>query len=375
MRVLHVVPSLSVRRGGPTEVAVQLARAQAAAGARVELVATRAELSPLEERDLRAALGPEVALSLEPIVGSPRLELSPRFVPLLARAIDRCDVAHVHTVFTFPVAIAPALCRRAGRPYVVRPAGTLDRVCLAQRSVPVKRLAIALWVRRDLLRAGAVHATSDLEAAELRALAPEAHVVVAGLGAEVAGVPEDRGGRGRRVGTLGRLHPIKNVPVLLAALARLPGDVELAIAGDGPAAYIAALEREAARLGVAGRVRFLGHVGAEARRDFLASCDVLAFPSAHESFGVAVAEALSAGRAVVVSPAVGLAPDIAAAGAGRVAEAHHEPFAAALAALLDDGDTRRRVAAAARTLARSRFGWAAAAERTLALYQEVAACR
>jgi|GEM_PF-3022746 len=52
----------------------------------------------------------------------------------------------------------------------------------------------------------------------------------------------------------------------------------------------------------------------------LAAADVWTLPSRSENFGIAVAEALAAGRAVVVSPGVNIAAEIASAGAGVVVQ-------------------------------------------------------
>ena len=43
----------------------------------------------------------------------------------------------------------------------------------------------------------------------------------------------------------------------------------------------------------------------------LAAADVWALPSHSENFGIAVVEAMAAGRAVVVAPDVNIAPEIA----------------------------------------------------------------
>lgn len=368
MRVLHVVPSLAATRGGPTQVVLRLTRALAERGVETGIVATRADLDGPGEAAARAACGPQVEVTLVAMVGPKRLELSPALVPALLGRLGRADVVHVHTVFTFPVAVAPILCRALGRAHVVRPAGTLDRSCIALRSTRQKRLAIAAYVRGNLAHADAVHATSDAEAAELAEVEPRARVEVLELGAE-AEPSLDPGRRGERIGFLGRLHPSKQLELLLDGFALIPGAPLLELAGAGEPAYAAGLRARAERLGVAERVRWLGHVDGAAKAAFLARCDLVALPSLHESFGVAAAEAMAAGRAVVVTPGVALAEVVRAHGAGLVAEAAPEPLARALSALLDDGAARARMAFAARSLAEARWTWGRVAERTIALYQ------
>ncbi|HEX9534753.1 MAG TPA: glycosyltransferase [Stellaceae bacterium] len=108
------------------------------------------------------------------------------------------------------------------------------------------------------------------------------------------------GGRAPLALALGRLHPNKGFDLLLEALAATR-EVTLWIAGDGP--LRPRLERLATRLGIIGRVRFLGW-----REDvprLLAAADLLVCPSLHEPLGNVVIEAWSAGLPVVATASDG----------------------------------------------------------------------
>jgi glycosyltransferase involved in cell wall biosynthesis len=99
---------------------------------------------------------------------------------------------------------------------------------------------------------------------------------------------------------LGRLHPNKGFELLLEALAATR-EITLWIAGDGP--LRARLERLATRLGITGRVRFLGW-----REDvprLLAAADLLVCPSLYEPLGNVVIEAWSARLPVVATASDG----------------------------------------------------------------------
>jgi glycosyltransferase involved in cell wall biosynthesis len=99
---------------------------------------------------------------------------------------------------------------------------------------------------------------------------------------------------------LGRLHPNKGFDLVLEAIA-VTRNVRLWIAGDGP--LRPRLERLATRVGLAGRVRFLGW-----REDvpaLLAAADLLVCPSLYEPLGNVVIEAWSAGLAVVATASDG----------------------------------------------------------------------
>ena len=99
---------------------------------------------------------------------------------------------------------------------------------------------------------------------------------------------------------LGRLHPDKGFELLLEAIAETRG-IELQIAGEGPSR--SSLERLAARLGIADRVRFLGW-----RSDvpaLMAQADLLVCPSLREPLGNVVIEAWAAGLPVVATASDG----------------------------------------------------------------------
>ncbi|CAK9891625.1 MULTISPECIES: glycosyltransferase [Pseudomonas] len=97
------------------------------------------------------------------------------------------------------------------------------------------------------------------------------------------------------VGNVGRLHPDKDQATLLRGFAQaqpqLPAGARLAILGKGRLEQ--ALKDQAAALGIAGQVDFLGQVP-DARRYFRAF-DAFALSSDHEPFGMVLLEAMVAG--------------------------------------------------------------------------------
>lgn len=94
-----------------------------------------------------------------------------------------------------------------------------------------------------------------------------------------------------------RLAREKNLELAIDALGYTLDGTRLAIVGDGP--HRAALEERAHSSGVASRVRFVGALPTQALPDVYASADVFVFPSATETQGLVLAEALAAGLPVV----------------------------------------------------------------------------
>jgi len=108
-----------------------------------------------------------------------------------------------------------------------------------------------------------------------------------------------------------KLQPWKRPLDLLHAFAQANlSDVLLVYAGDG--AQRAELEREAAALGVSGRVRFLGFLNQSQLPAAYTAADLMVLPSEYEPFAVVVNEASCCGCAVAASDHVGAARDLIA---------------------------------------------------------------
>lgn len=162
-----------------------------------------------------------------------------------------------------------------------------------------------------------------------------------------------------RAGYLGRLDPAKSPGLLLAALraAGMEERAELHYFGDGPER--AALEAEAGRMGLGGRVKFHGVVGRP--QEALAGMDVLWQPSAVEGFGLVVIEAMASG-VPVVSRGVGGVLDVIRDGEnGLLAEERspHHVFASSLWRLRDEAGLRERLIENGVRTVRERFTWEA----------------
>ncbi|HSE10904.1 MAG TPA: glycosyltransferase [Nocardioidaceae bacterium] len=111
---------------------------------------------------------------------------------------------------------------------------------------------------------------------------------------------DPRDGQGLRVITVGRLIDSKRHRTLLSAFARIAGSRDrLVFVGDGP--LRAALERQAAELGIADHVEFLGLVSRDEVYRLLARADLFVSPSQFEGLPVAVLEAMAAQLPVVLS--------------------------------------------------------------------------
>lgn len=170
------------------------------------------------------------------------------------------------------------------------------------------------------------------------------------------------------MGTVGRLDPIKNIPMLVDAFAAVAGSnpqLALLVVGDGPER--AAIESRVAQAGIADRVVMTGYRGDA--RSLAGSMDLFVLASLSEGTSMALLEAMSAGVAVAVT-AVGGNPEIVAAGETGwvVPSGDAAALAAAIREAVEQPARRTAFADAARRRFEQRFTFARMIEAYDALY-------
>jgi glycosyltransferase involved in cell wall biosynthesis len=171
-----------------------------------------------------------------------------------------------------------------------------------------------------------------------------------------AGAPE--GGNGPvRVLAVGRLVGGKGFALLLDALHALVQrgrDVALTLVGDGPSRE--RLHAQAARLGLADRVEWVGALGQDEIRERYARADVFCLPSFAEGVPVVLMEAMAMAVPVVATRIAGI-PELVEDGASGllVTPGRADELADALGALVDDAGLRARLGAAGREAVRDGY--------------------
>jgi len=376
VRVLHVIPTMSPSDGGPTTAIASMTRALLAAGVDIS-VATTFSRSPGESRDeVRARFASELPVHLFPAwpVVQPR-GFSPRMAEWLLNHVSDFDLVHLHSMFNWHSLVVPRIAHAKHVAFVIRPLGTLDEWSRSQKTwkkAPYYRVV----ERRNLRDAAAIHVTSEAEAASVRALGFGEKVRCVPLGVDVPPPSPPRSARHEplRVLFLSRIHPKKNLPILMEAI----GHKEifqvpplLTIAGDGDADYVRILRERADSLGISDRVEFVGFADKTMKARLYARCDIFALPSFQENFGIAVAEAMSYGLPAVVSTEVALAKEIRESGGGAVASHTDARGLATALARFEDPEVLRVAAERARALVEEQLSTAAMGRGLVAMYRDV----
>src|SRR5215216_2167108 len=173
-----------------------------------------------------------------------------------------------------------------------------------------------------------------------------------------------------RVLFVGRLAPQKGVGTLVEAAGLLKDpSAQVLLVGDGPERP--KLEREAKRIGVGDRVRFLGFFAHDRLPAVLAHADLLVLPSLYEELGTVLLEAMQAALPIVASRTGGI-PDVIEDGVNGMLVLPGEPeaLARAIDRFLADQDLARRLSEGAQEGGKD-YDWEVLAERVLAVYQGV----
>lgn len=382
-RVLHVIPAVAARYGGPSAAVVGMCRALRAVGVDATIATTDADGGgrlPVEIGTMSTHAGvPAVFFRRQ---GGEGFKWSRPLADWLSRHVQDYDVVHVHAVFSHASIAAGSACRSAHVPYVVRPLGTLDPWSVRRKRL-LKQVLLKFGAGDLLAGAASMHYTTieeqRLAESELDML-PAGAVVPVGIDDEyfAAGV-RTADDASPYVLALSRLEAKKQLEIAIDACHRLALDGRLGswrfvIAGEGDPAYVAALRARAEAGPAAGRISFPGWVAGAAKLALMRGASLFILPSHQENFGVAMAEAMACGVPPVVTPGVNLSPEIAARRAGWLAEPTAADLAETLASAIADRDDRAARGQAARAMAED-FRWPAAAAALIELYDRLAAAR
>lgn len=372
MRVLQLITQA---RGGPAdhavEVAIELARighdshlAGPAGDHTAAAAANGVHLHPVELRSKADLRGMRVLADLVTALQPDVVHLQDRRAGLVGRAL--AGTRSIPTVYTLH-GVPDELATLVRGNLAVAPGGARDRIAY----LLVERL-LALGPRSAVVtpcEALAAYAREHVGVARTRV-----HTVPNGVGREwlVAGrLPTGtHDGRTTTAVWLGLMEPVKRVPDLVRAAARVP-DLRVELVGDGTERRL--VERVVAQTHTSGTVHLAGYQADPA--PYLRAADVFVLPSAAEACPMALLQAMACGTPVIASRAGGI-PEIVRDGVDGllVDPGDVEGLTAALRTLAADGAGRRAMGANARARIAGRFIIDRSVRSLVAIYERTVAC-
>lgn len=389
LKILHVIPYMAPRYGGPPKACFEMARAVAAKGHEVSIYSTDIDGSGrLRVDTARSHVRDRVAIRYFPVQRPRFWCFSAPLLRALRANVRKFDVAHLHSLYLFPGIAAAHFCRKHGVPYLVRPHGSLAPYHFRRHRL--RKIPFELFFERGRLRgAAAIHYTSEDERRLSRPNAFGARGVVVPHGLDLGDYSRlpPRGSFRRRYPEtgnrkillfLGRLNYKKGVEVICEAFVRIASrteDSHLVIAGPDEQGIGAAMQRRLARAGLSGRATFTGMLLGKDKLAAFGDASLFVLPSLYENFGIAVVEAMACRVPAVITDKVAIWREVAAAKAGVVAGRDPGNLAGHILRLLGRPGDLRKMGLRGRALVRRAFNWGRAAEDLISIYGSVRAGR
>lgn len=382
MKIVHVIEGLDDSYGGPAKSVPYLAHYCRLNGAETHLLSTR-YVGP----DTNAVITEKILpWEVFDTTGPGRLRYSPGLRNRLIEicAVDReSTIVHVHNLWNYTSYASFKVCHELDIPLVISPRGSLFSWSLSQGRLR-KKLAWALFQKR-ILDGSTIHATSEDEASTIAALGVGKRIVCVRNGVELSqGADHDicAAEAARALGLdparryalfLSRLHKKKGLELLFKAWADCPyrAEWQLLIAGETKDnRYLSELKSQVSALGLTDSVLFIGFADGDKKALLFAASELFVLPSFSENFGIAVAEALAGGLAVITTRETPWA-DVASEGAGWYIEINHRALASALSeALRLSPKDLERMGQIGRRLA-ARYDWNAIGKEMINVYAQI----
>jgi glycosyltransferase involved in cell wall biosynthesis len=390
MKVLQIVPSISLIYGGPSQMVLGLAPALVNVGVDVTILTTDSN-GDNGQVPLDVVLNQPIQQDGYEIIYfrcSPfrRYKFSWDLLSWLNKHAHEYDLAHIHALFSPVSSMAAAICRYRKLPYILRPLGTLDPADLRKKK-QLKQLYAAVLERPNLAGAAAVHFTSSQEAKVSARFGAITRDLVLPLGVIPANHKADEidknvlqrfdiPGDMPLILFMSRIDPKKGLDLLIPALSKLFNEgckFHFVLAGTNPQdpSYEEAIKKEIQNSVLHPHTTITGFVTGELKSALLEAADLFVLPSYYENFGIAVAEAMVAGTPVVISDQVHIWQEVHNSQSGWVAKTEVDSLTQKLREALQNPQECLNRGLNAQNYALQYYSWDAIARQIYQFYQQV----
>lgn len=371
MKILHIIPSVGLIRGGPSQNILELVKALRKHEIEVEIATTNDNGTGL----LDVPLCQRSEYQQVPVWFFPRFSpqihalrefaYSSQLTSWLWQHAPQYDLLHVNALFSYTSTVVMAIARLQRLKYIVEPHGLLGQWSMQQSTVK-KQIYLSLIERANLNQSLALRFSSlqeKQEASQLKLTAPS-FILPHGLTIpktipnarkqlrELLQVPEDR----PVILFMSRLHPKKGLDYLIPALGKLAQQqFSFVLAGSSTPEYEAKIDELLVAAGIGDRTYLSGFVSDTTKDILLQGADLFALTSYSENFGISVLEAMAVGVPVLITPGVALAPMVAQSQAGYVAELNVSAIASCLQSWLNEPQQAKKMGDRARQLVTEKY--------------------
>jgi glycosyltransferase involved in cell wall biosynthesis len=392
MKILQIVPSISLIYGGPSQMVLGLAPALVKEGVEVTILTTDSN-GDNGQKSLDVPLNKAIKKDGYEIIYfrcSPfrRYKFSVDLLNWLKQHASEYNLAHIHALFSPVSSFAARICRQQKLPYILRPLGTLDPADLRKKK-RLKQVYAAFLERPNLLGAAAIHFTSNQEAKVSEKFGLKTQDLILPLGVipprreisdsesnnnrlEKFKIPQDI----PLVLFMSRIDQKKGLDLLIPALEKLLYQglkFHFVLAGTNPQdlKYEENIQKQIQNSLLQPHTTITGFVTGELKSALLQAANLFVLPSYYENFGIAVAEAMVAGKPVVISDQVHIWHEIHNSKSGWVTKTEVESLTNALKSALQNPEECKNRGNNARNYALENYSWDAIARQLIQEYQKL----
>ncbi|MEG3908154.1 hormogonium polysaccharide biosynthesis glycosyltransferase HpsP [Microcoleus sp. w2-18bC1] len=399
MRILQIIPSISLVYGGPSQMVLGLSAALAAKNIDVTIITTDSN-GDIGQLPLDVPLNQPIQQNGYQIIYFRcypwrRYKFSLSLLQWLNENARQFDLAHIHALFSPVTTFAATIARYHKLPYIMRPCGMLDPADL-QKKKRLKQIYATLLERPNLAGAAAIHFTSKEEAKiserfgwgstgkmpvprdlDCTGKMPVPRDLVIPLGVTAGLFPKRlRESEVPIILFMSRIEPKKGLDLLISALESILAsgiEFHFILAGSNPqdADYETQIKVQIQNSSLAKYTRITGFVSGDLKVELLTKADLFVLPSYYENFGIAVAEAMAAGVPVAISDRIHIAEDIQQAEAGWVGPLEVGAIANSIKSALLNPQERQRRGLNGKKYAEKYYNWEAIAQQTIDAYQQI----
>ncbi len=389
MKILQIIPSISLVYGGPSQMILGLSKTLANLGHDVTIITTNSN-------------GDQGQLPLDVPLKIPQLQDGYRIIYFNCSPFKRYkfswsllrwlnthgkdyDIAHIHALFSPVSTFSAMICRNNNIPYILRCLGTLDPKDLQKKRM-LKYFYGNLLEKPNLAGSVGVHFTTQKEAEVSETFGAKVNNLVIPLGVEIPerlvdceeiyntfSLPRDK----VLCLFMSRIEPKKGLDLFIPTLERLLSqglDFHFILAGSNPQDqdYVDKINGQInSSIILKEHTTIAGFVRGKNKIGLLQLADLFLLPSYYENFGIAVAEAIALSTPVLISNQVYISDDIEKANAGWVCELNQEDLSNKLILALENHSQRQEKGNNGLNLAKNNYSWNAIALQLIKKYEEL----
>ncbi len=388
MKILHIIPSVSPVRGGTSTAVLGEVKALNKHGIEAEILTTNDHGNDL----LNVPFKQKVQFDEVPVWFVPKFSpninsirefcFSGEFAPWLWQNIDDYDLIEIHSLFSYTCTMGALISRQKNKPYIINPHGHFLPWVINQKRWK-KEIYAFLVEKSNLNYANGIRCTSTGEVKDVMDFGIKTPTFTVPLGIEkIPDYPDAKIKLRQKYNIpettpiilfFSRLHPKKRPDLLLQVLAKIKAEnlpFHLILAGNGDEEYADYIKKMCTELDLESQTTFPGLV-TEEKALFLRGADIFVLPSFAENFALAVAESMTVGVPVIITPEVQIADDISDGNAGLIIPGELDFWVTGIKQLLLDKDLREKLGKNAQKLAQEKYTWDNVAKNLISVYNRI----